>query len=122
MESASKASKNVAVPMMMRVRACQEESGSRSIRAATSPAKRLPVSSPLSSKSAAMALPCLFSGTQIILVEKWERHHAATVNPEAGDGRVLVWLVGKLGRCEAAHGRLLAFDTAQVNPRVTRAF
>src|SRR6266567_9326600 len=122
MESASNASKNVAVPMMMRVRTCQADSGSRSIRAATSPAKRFCLSSTLSSKSAAMApSPRRFSAAQLILVEKREGHHAATGNSEAGDGRVLVWLVGKLGRGEASHRNLLAFDAAQVDRRGRRA-
>src|SRR5882672_7244952 len=102
MESASKASKNVAVPMMMRVRTCQEDRGSRSIRATTSPANRFCDSSGLSSKSAAM-VPPVFSAAQLILVEKRERHHAAAGNSEAGDRRVLIWLIGKLGGREAAH-------------------
>src|SRR5436305_843424 len=110
MESASKASKNVAVPMMIRVRTCQEDSGSRSIRAATSPAKRFPLSSGLLSKSAAMAPPQRVSAAQFILVEKRKRGHAATGNSEARDGRMFVSFDGKLGRGEAAQRNLLALD------------
>ena len=42
MASASKASKNVATPMMIRALTCHHEIGSRSIRATTSPIDPLP--------------------------------------------------------------------------------